>query len=102
MIAKLKDTTANKNKNFPRVPQMSQSIPGILFSLHCLDFQAEDRFTARWHGGKPCGKASSKIGSIKERNGMDLTEAEDIRRDGKDTQKNCTKQIFMTKIIRMV
>ena len=42
----------------PRVPQMSQSIPGILFSMHCLDYQAEGRFTARWHVGQPCGKAS--------------------------------------------
>ena len=42
----------------PRVPQMSQSIPGKPFSLHCLDFQAEGRFTARWHVGQPCGKAS--------------------------------------------
>ena len=48
------------------------------------------------------GTFHAKIGSIKERNGMDLTEAEDIRRDGKNTQKNCTKQIFMTKIITMV
>ena len=29
---------------------------------------------------------------IKDRNGMDLTEAEDIRRGGKNTQKNCTKR----------
>ena len=42
----------------PRVPQMSQSIPGKLFSLHGLDFQAEDRLTPRWHVGQPCGKAS--------------------------------------------
>ena len=42
----------------PRVPQMSQSIPGKPFSLHCLDFQAEDRLTARWNVGQPCGKAS--------------------------------------------
>ena len=42
----------------PRVPQMSQSIPGNLFSLHCLHFQAEDRLTPRWHMGQPCGKAS--------------------------------------------
>ena len=28
-----------------------------LFSLHCLDFQAEDRLTPRWHVGQPCGKA---------------------------------------------
>ena len=41
-----------------RVPQMSQSIPGNLVSLHCLDFQAEDRLKPRWHVGQPCGKAS--------------------------------------------
>ena len=42
----------------PRVPQMSQSIPGKPVSLHCLDFQAKDRLTARWHVGEPFGKAS--------------------------------------------
>ena len=41
-----------------RVPQMSQSIPGNLLSLHCLDFQAEDRLTPQWHVGQPYGKAS--------------------------------------------
>ena len=48
------------------------------------------------------GTLHAKMGSIKDRNGMDLTEAEDIRRDGKNTQKNCTKKTFMTKIIMMV
>ena len=43
-----------------------------------------------------------KMGSIKDRNGMDLTEAEDINRGGKNTQKNCTKKIFTTQIITMV
>ena len=28
-----------------------------LFSLHCFDFQTEDRLTPRWHVGQPCGKA---------------------------------------------
>ena len=42
----------------PRVTQRSQSIPGNLFSLHCLDFQAKDRLTTQWHVGEPCGKAS--------------------------------------------
>ena len=37
-----------------------------------------------------------KMGSIKDRNGMDLTEAEYIRRGGKNTQKNYTKKILMT------
>ena len=44
----------------------------------------------------------AKMVTIKDRNGMDLTEAEDIKKSGKNTQKNCTKKIFMTKIITMV
>ena len=48
------------------------------------------------------GTFHAKMGSIKDRNGMDLTKAEDIRRGGKNTQKNCTKKIFTTKIIMMV
>ena len=47
------------------------------------------------------GTLHAKMGSIKDRNGMDLTEAED-RRDGKKTLKNCTKKSFMTQIIMMV
>ena len=47
------------------------------------------------------GTFHAKMGTIKDRNGMDLTEAED-RRGGKNTQKNCTKKIFMTQIIMMV
>ena len=42
----------------PRVPQMSQSIPGKPVSLHCLDFLAEVGLTPRWHVGQHCGKAS--------------------------------------------
>ena len=34
----------------------------------------------------------AKMGTIKGRNGMDLTEAEDIRRGGRNTQKNYTKR----------
>ena len=31
----------------------------------------------------------AKMGTIKDRNGMDLTEAEDIRRGSKNKKKNC-------------
>ena len=49
------------------------------------------------------GTFHAKMGSIKDRNGMDLTEAEDItKRWQENTQKNCTKKIFMTQIITMV
>ena len=43
--------------SIPRVPQMSQSIPGKPVFLHFLDFQAEDRLKPRWHVGHPFGKA---------------------------------------------
>ena len=48
------------------------------------------------------GTFHAKMGSIKDRNGMDLTEAEDIKRRWQETQKNCTKKIFTTQIIMMV
>ena len=34
------------------------------------------------------GTFHAKMGSIKDRNGMELTETEDIKKDGKNTQKN--------------
>ena len=48
------------------------------------------------------GTFHAKMGSIKDRNGMDLTEQKILRRGGKNTQKNYTKMIFMTQIIMMV
>ena len=43
---------------FPEYPRCLSPFQGKLFSLHCLDFKAEDRLTRPWHVGKPCGKAS--------------------------------------------
>ena len=52
------------------------------------------------------GTFHAKMGTIKDRKGTDLTEAEILRRDriqeGKNTQKNYTKNIFMTQITMMV
>ena len=48
------------------------------------------------------GTFHAKMGSIMDRNGMDLTEAEDIKRGGKNTQKNSTKKIFISQITMMV
>ena len=47
------------------------------------------------------GTFHAKLGTIKNRNGMDLTEAEDIKRY-KNTQKNYTKKIIMTQITMKV
>ena len=43
-----------------------------------------------------------KKGTIKDRHGVDLTEAEDIKKRWKNTQKNGTKKIFMTQITTML
>ena len=48
------------------------------------------------------GTFHAKTGSIKDRNGMDLTEEKILRRGGKNTQKNCTKKILMTQVIMIV
>ena len=48
------------------------------------------------------GTFHAKMGSIQDRNGRDLRKAEDIKKRGKNTQKDCTKKIFMTQIIMMV
>ena len=47
------------------------------------------------------GTLNAKMGSIKDRNGMDLTEAE-ILRGGNNTQKNYTEKMLMTQITTML
>ena len=65
----------------PRVPQMSQSIPGKPVSLHCLDFQGEDRLTQWWHVGQPCGKASWKASCESLEGKAQIPDAREGKRD---------------------
>ena len=51
--------------------------------------------------GDTKGTFHAKMDSIKDRNGMDLTEAEDIKKRWQE-YTNCTEKIFKTKIITMV
>ena len=44
----------------------------------------------------------TKMGTIKGRNGMDLTEAEDIKKRWQEYTEELTKKFFTTKIISMV
>ena len=44
----------------------------------------------------------AKMGSIKDRNGTDLTEAEDIKKSWQEYTEKCTKKIFMTQIIMIL
>ena len=48
------------------------------------------------------GTFNAKMGSIKDKNRMDLKEEKILRRGEKNTQKNSAKKIFMTQITMMV
>ena len=49
------------------------------------------------------GTLHAQMGTIKDRNGMDLTEADDIKKKWQEyAKKNYTKEIFMTQITTMV
>ena len=48
------------------------------------------------------GTFHAKRGSIKDRNGMDLTEAEDIKKRWQEYTEKLYKKIFTTRIITML
>ena len=48
------------------------------------------------------GAFHAKIGTIKDRNGVDLTEAEDIKKRWQEYTEELSKNIFMTQIVMMV
>ena len=48
------------------------------------------------------GTFHAKMGTIKDRSGMDLTEAEDIKKRWQEYTEEYTKKIFMTQIIMRV
>ena len=52
--------------------------------------------------GNTKGTFHSKLGTINDRNGMDLTEAEDIKKRWQEYTEEIYKKIFMTQIITMV
>ena len=48
------------------------------------------------------GTFHAKMGSLKDRNGMDLTETEDIKKRWQEYTEKYTKKIFTTQIATMV
>ena len=48
------------------------------------------------------GTFHARMGTIKDRNTMDLTEAEDIKKRWQEYKKNHTKKSFTTQITMMV
>ena len=98
-----KERYTHLNAKFQRIARIDKK---AFLSDQCKDIEENNRM------GKSSdlfqkirdtkGTFHPKMGTIKDRNGMDLTEAEDIKKRWQDTQKNYTKKIFMTKIITMM
>ena len=76
------------------------------FSDQCNEIEENNRVGKTRHLFKKIrdtkGTFHAKMGSIKDRNGMDLTEAEDIKKRWQEYTEELYKKIFMTQIITMV
>ena len=99
-----KERYTHLNAEFQRIARRDKK---VFLSDQCKEIEENNRIGKTRDLFKKIrdtkGTFHAKMGSIKDRNGMDLTEAEDVaRRGGKNTQKNYTKRIFMTQIITMV
>ena len=84
------------NAEFQRIARRDKK---AFLSEHCKEIEehnimgkSRDLFKKT---GDTKGTFHAKMGSIKYRNGMDLTEAEDIKKGGKNTHKYYAKKIFM-------
>ena len=90
------------NAEFQRIARRDKK---AFFSDQCKEIEENNRMGKTSDLFKKIrdikGMFHAKMGSIKDRNGMDLKKWKILRRGGKNTQ-NCTKKIFMTQIIMMI
>ena len=97
-----KERYKHMNAEFQRIARRDEK---AFLSDQCKEIDKNNRMGKTRHLIKKIrdtkGTFHAKMGSIKDRNGMDLIKAEDIK-NGKNMQKNCTIKIFMIKIITMV
>ena len=91
-----KERYTQLNSEFQRIARQDKK---ILLSEQCKEIEEHSRIGKTRYLFKKIGDTKgifhAKMGAIKDRNDMDLTEAEDIKRGDKNTQ-NYTKKIFMT------
>ena len=98
-----KERYTHLNAEFQRIARRDKK---AFFSVQCKEIEENNRLGKtrdlfkKFRDTK--GTFYAKMDTIKDRNGMDLTEAEDIKKGGNNTQKNYVKKILMTQIIMMV
>ena len=90
------------NTEFQRIARRDKK---AFLSDHCKEIEENNRVGKTRDPFKKIrdikGTFQAKVGTIKDRNGMDLTEVEDIKKWWQE-QRNYTKNIFMTQITTMV
>ena len=88
-----KERYKHLNAEFQRIAQRDKK---AFLSDQCKDIEENNRTgKTRDHFKKirdTKGTFHAKMGSIKDRNGMDLTEAEDIKKRWQEYTENCTKK----------
>ena len=97
-----KERSIHLNAEFQRIARRDKAF----LSKQCTEIEENNRMGKTRDLFKKIrdskGTFHAMMGSIKNRNGRDLTEAEDSKSRFKNTQKNCTKKIIMTQIIMMM
>ena len=98
-----KEKYAHLNAKFQRIAEKDKK---ALFSDQCKKLEENNRMGKTRDLFKKIrdtkGTFHAKMGPVKDKNAMNLPEAEILRRGGKNTQKNYAKKICMTQIIMMV
>ena len=97
-----KETYTHLNAEFQRIARRDKK---AFLSKQCTEIEENKMGKTRDLFKKikdTKGTPHAKMGSIKDRNGMDLMKQKILRRGGKNTQKNCTKKILKTQITTMV
>ena len=98
-----KERYKHLNAEFQRIARRDKK---AAFSDHCKEIEEKNRMGKTRDLFKKIrdtkGIFHAKMGSIKERNGMDLTEAEDIKKKWQEYTEELYKKNFTTKIIMMV
>ena len=98
-----KERYKHLNAEFQRIARRDKK---AFLSDQCKEIKANNKMgkardlfkRIRYSKGRFC----AKMGMMKDRNGMDLTEAEDIKKRWQEYKEGYTKKIFMTQKTTMV
>ena len=98
-----KERYKHLNAEFQRIARRDKK---AFLSYQCKEIEENNRMGKTRDLSKKIrdskGTFLAKMDSIKDRFGMDLTEAEDIKKRWQEYMENCTKKTFTTQIIMMM